>query len=64
MSPEKWQKFTKTLLYVIVAAIAIIAPGFALLALLVWFGYKGIRKLLDRDRPAEPVRPSYDPEIR
>lgn len=63
MSPEKWQKFKKTLLYVIVAAIAIIAPGFALLALLVWFGYKGIRKLLDRDRPAEPVRPSYDPDL-
>lgn len=63
MSPEKWEKLKKTTLYVVIGTIAVLSPGFALLGVMVWLIYKGIRKLLCRDRPAGPARPSYDPDL-
>lgn len=63
MSPEKWEKLKKTTLYVVIGTIAVLSPGFALMAAAVWLIYKGIRKLLGRGRPAKPGAASYDPDL-
>lgn len=68
MSPEMRGRFLRTLRNVLVIAFAILMPGAALMAVVVWLIYKGIRKLLEKDRPKDGApgssgRVSWDPDI-